>query len=76
MNLKDLQNDITEATHEIQLLRRRNEILSAKVEMIDLFACVLHTEPSSRGVMCSEDIVGKLEKHLVGIEDEMKPKAA
>lgn len=38
--MKELLND---ARHEILNLRRENEILRAKQEMIDLFACVLNT---------------------------------
>lgn len=31
------------AADEITILRRQNEILNAKVEVMELFACVLHT---------------------------------
>ena len=39
---------LNKAQDEILLLRRQNEILSAKVEVLELFACVLHTAPAVR----------------------------
>lgn len=53
---------LNEARHEITSLRRRNEILSAKVEVMDLFACVLHTQPASREQGMSIDIAWQLEQ--------------
>lgn len=50
-NARSLINLMAEAQNEINQLRRRNEILSAKVEVMDAFMCVLHTSPAQRGVM-------------------------
>ena len=61
MNPIDLQL-LTQAAQEIRSLRRCNEILSAKVEMIDLFACVLHTKAVERQQGCSPDIAWELDK--------------
>ena len=51
--MKDL---LIQAREEIRQLRRANEILAAKVEMIDLFACVLHTRPASHSVGAAVDV--------------------
>ena len=56
--MKDL---LQEARAEILHLRRRNEVLAAKVEMIDLFACVLHTRPAVPVEGMGEDIAWKLQ---------------
>lgn len=70
---KQLKLDIQKACHEIRALRHRNEILSAKVEMIDLFACVLHTQPAINRECVSSDIVWTLEKALEAIPIVTKP---
>jgi hypothetical protein len=59
MNAKEL---LIEAAHEIKQLRRVNEILSAKVDMIELFDRVLHTQPAYKSQAMSEDIVWKINK--------------
>ena len=66
--MKHLLND---AKHEIISLRRENEILRAKVEVMDLFACVLHTTAASRSQGMSVDIVYDIEKRIRAI-DEME----
>lgn len=60
---------LEQARQEIIALRRQNEILSAKVEMVDLFACVLHTQPARHSVSMGEDIAWKIERAL----EEMEP---
>ena len=52
------------AMFEIQDLRRRNEILSAKVEMIELFSTVLHTEPRRPERRMSPDVAWALQKKI------------
>ena len=57
MNMKHvLQN----AEAEIIGLRRRNEILEAKVEMIDLFELLLHTTPAAKRIGEGEDVASDL----------------
>jgi hypothetical protein len=60
----ELESLAQQACHEIRDLRRRNEILSAKVEMINLFACVLHSKPAECSERCSPDVVWAIEKEL------------
>lgn len=38
------------AANEIRALRRENEILNAKVEVMELFACTLHTSPARKNL--------------------------
>jgi hypothetical protein len=47
--MTELKQLLLDAIHEIHSLRHANQILSAKVEMIELFECVLHTQPVRRG---------------------------
>ena len=65
-----MKNLLNEAQHEILRLRRENEILQAKAEVMDLFACVLHTSPASRNQGMSPDVAWKLQKAI----DEMELK--
>ncbi len=66
--MSDNQNTVETAIKEIRRLRRENELLSAKVEVMDLFACVLHTKPASNTQGYGEDVAWHLQKML----DEMK----
>lgn len=61
---KEPNDLLIEAASEITNLRRRNEILSAKVEMIDLFACVLHTRPAAHEGGMSPDVVWAINKYV------------
>lgn len=61
------------AIEEIQSLRRQNEILSAKVSVMDLFSVVLHTPPNYPSVSMGEDIVWAMQKELTkpsGLNEE------
>lgn len=64
------------AALEIKQLRRANEVLGAKVEMIDLFAMVLHTKPAYQGGGMSEDIVWAIERKLEGAPEVPEPEVA
>lgn len=43
---KPIEDMLKCAAEEIRSLRRRNELLQAKVDMIALFEMVLHTKPA------------------------------
>jgi hypothetical protein len=64
---------LTEATHEIHRLRRQNEILNAKVEVMELFACVLHTSPAQHGNCMAVDIAWQMEKEAERLKAEQGP---
>jgi sulfate adenylyltransferase subunit 1 (EFTu-like GTPase family) len=59
--MKDLLND---SRHEILALRRENEILRAKVEVMDLFALVLNTTPNYRSQGMAIDVAWRLQKEI------------
>lgn len=66
------KNLLTNAREEILQLRRQNEILSAKVEMVDLFACVLHTKPAEHSQGMAEDVAWRLQQAIDCLEDAEK----
>lgn len=53
---------LTQAAHEIRSLRRTNEVLAAKVEVMDLFAAVLFAQAPRNSQGYGEDVAWKLEK--------------
>lgn len=71
------KNLLLEAEAEIRELRRQNEILGAKVEVMNLFATVLHTQPAGYGPMgASECVASKLRREhdrLAMEEKTVKP---
>jgi hypothetical protein len=68
--MTELQILLRSAANEIRDLRRRNELLNAKVEMIDLFACVLQTQAASRSVGASPDVAWALDKKVDELQQE------
>lgn len=70
--MTQLEELLLNAKHEIDDLRRRNEILNAKVEVMELFACVLHTEPARRSQGAAPDVAWALQKKI----DEIRKEAA
>jgi hypothetical protein len=66
---RELRNLLVEAREEIVSLRRANEVLSAKVEVMDLFACVLHSTPATRGHGAAPDVAWALTKRVGEIDD-------
>jgi hypothetical protein len=63
---------LQQAKEEILQLRRQNEVLSAKVETMELFALVLRTQPSYTGMTMGEDIAWMLAREIQRIEDESR----
>ncbi len=56
---------LIEAKQEIQSLRRRNEILSARVDTMDLFERILYSSPAQPNASCmGEDLVWKIQQKL------------
>lgn len=68
MNTPELIHDLTDAAQEIRQLRRRNEILEAKVEVFDSMMLLLTTAPNLRPMTASPDVVYKLEQHRARLE--------
>lgn len=74
--MSELIETLKEAQREITQLRRKNEILSAKVEVMDSFMCVLHTAPAQHTQGFAPDVVFAMEKHIAKLEDAQKPTSA
>ena len=62
--MTDMKILLNEARHEILDLRRANEILRAKVEVMELFACVLHTQPARGSQGMAPDVAWALQKKI------------
>ena len=74
MDEKDTKDLLNRAIEEIESLRRRNELLSAKVEMIDLFAATLFSKPAMSGQGFAPDVVFELRRRVSEIEaDDTAP---
>lgn len=67
----ELRNAAEHAAEEIRQLRRTNEIYAAKVEMIELFACLLHTTPARRAEGQKEDIAWRLDRAVAAFDDQL-----
>ena len=59
---------LKEAQAEILRLRRRNEILEAKVQVMDAFMCVLHTAPYFPVQGFSLDVASQLGEKIAELE--------
>ena len=73
--MNELIQTLKDAQDEIRELRRRNEILAAKVEVMDSFMCVLHTAPAVKTQGAGIDVAYELQKHIYELEKAEKPKA-
>ena len=62
--MADIKNLLLQAQHEIIGLRRRNEILQAKVDTMDLFAVVLRTAPAHQSMAMGEDVAWLIDKEI------------
>jgi hypothetical protein len=61
---------LIDAKSEILALRRKNEILQAKVEVMDLFSLVLHTRPAYSEHGAVVDVAWQLQKEIQEIETQ------
>jgi hypothetical protein len=55
---------LKEAMFEITLLRRTNEIQSARLDMFDSMTQLLHTTPAHNGKAMSPDLVWEIQKFI------------
>jgi len=76
MQLEDQKQLLRDAHAEIQSLRRANEILGAKVEVMESFMCVLHSRPAERNTACAPDVAWALQKRIAQIDDEISLRPA
>ena len=70
MNFYDIKNAVLEGSAEIEVLRRRNEVLEAKVDTLDLVAALLFAQPRSSGRGMAPDIAWKMRglADAIGVE--------
>ena len=66
------------AIDEIRTLRRTNEILGAKVEVMELFGLTLRTRPDYSSQGMSEDIAWRMQRRVdeIDAEERNSPKPA
>ena len=62
---QETKHTLQQAVEEIRSLRRANDILAAKVDVMELFAVVLHSQPARKTTTEGEDIAWKLEQLLL-----------
>jgi len=73
--MNELIETLKEAQNEIRALRHQNEVLAAKVEVMDNFMCVLHTAPAVKTQGVGIDVTYELQKHIYKLEQAEIPKA-
>jgi len=73
-DIKELSQLLGDAEREIRDLRRRNEILAAKVEVMDSFMCVLHTSPAQHSQPASIDVAWQLQRKIAEMEEAANAK--
>lgn len=64
------------AAAEIRQLRRINEVLTAKVEVMELFGLVFRTQPNYGSQGMAEDVVWKIERSIEAFDRERAQSAA
>jgi hypothetical protein len=69
MNEDAVKHLMLQAKHEILRLRHDNEILSAKVEVMDLFGLVLNTKPNYHGEIATPDVAWEIDRALSQFEE-------
>lgn len=62
------KNLMLQAIHEIQQLRRSNEILGAKVDVMELFGLVFRTAPKYGNNCVTEDIAWAMQRRIDEID--------
>jgi hypothetical protein len=66
-----LDSLLSNAMHEIRYLRHKNEILEAKVQMIDLFSTILFSQAPPRGGEASgPDVSFALERKIRELQEQ------
>lgn len=56
---------LKQAASEIKSLRRKNELMEARLDMFDTINMMLHSQPATRSVGMSEDLVWTIEKFIL-----------
>lgn len=64
---------LKDAAFEIQILRRQNELMSARLEMFDSINAILHTEVAHKSQGFSPDLVHEIDKFISSVDGNQKP---
>ena len=68
---RDLKNTLMLASEEIKTLRRRCEVLQAKVDTMDALVSLVHSQPPQfHGIGQSEDIAWRMDEMVRKSEGE------
>ena len=62
-----MRHVLNDALHEIESLRRRNELLQAKVDVVEIFSAALLGKPGPVGM--SPDVVWSLRKEIAKLAE-------
>lgn len=68
-----LKSLLADAQREILELRRKNELLQAKISVMDLFACVLHTTPAAPSQAMTVDVAWQLQRMIDELSEGKTP---
>lgn len=63
-NMIEMEHAVQAATAEINNLRRRNEVLQAKADTVEIFGMALQANARNHGIGMGEDPVWRLERAL------------
>lgn len=69
---KQVAGSLKDAANEIKSLRKRNELMSARLEMFDNMMLIFTSSPAYKGQGMAPDIVYDLEKQAVYLEELQK----
>lgn len=71
-----MRHTLLSARREIERLRHRNEILEAKVDVMDLLGAIFCARPPSGSMQATPDIVSEIQHAIDKIDEESvtKPK--
>lgn len=67
---QDIVNSLRLGAEEIKQLRKRNELLDAKVEVVEVFAAALGLKRGPQGY--GEDVAWRLSKHAEALEADIE----
>jgi hypothetical protein len=69
VGMNEIESLLSEAKREIVSLRRQNEILRAKVQVLDMLSMLVHRHEPANLECMSVDIVWELEKKIQDLSD-------
>jgi len=68
----DILRALRRAHDEIMTLRRRNEVLSAQVHVLNIFEIALRPQSNFEGLVATEDVAGLLQRQINKLDPPLK----